>query len=902
MNYAKYNQFENDFFLSLQNTIIIFKAVNIIHDKVISNNQFVVYLQKLCTKDQKVSFEALLDIIARISFKLFNCFNSNPEKCVYFLVKNHFEPIFNKSKTELFFINTVKQSKNGIFNTSSKSNYMNTRINVSRSLPLKTEYLDNETNKSSNLNFNPINFNNTSTKKIRFDTSEINHKDCNDLHINFNDRINSMNNLDKQNTLNNNNKMIISDSNMKNPSNMTYKDVEDYLNNTAIDMKIKILINSLTPTLLIIYKTYFEHEYKRSFLKVDFLKKSNLSINAFCKDFFIIPNYISYNFVNNYYSIVNGDSNALDSIFLHEEFSKEDFFKIQDYENDKETSKGVFFTFYKFCIFLIHISLAIFPKLLLKQNKDNDKKTNRNTISNKTQKCKLNNTENISKEILVSEEIEINYNNIDKQKKENDAYSISERVLFFFDYLEENQSLIKFEKKLVKLNTTKLTFIPPIKVIQIIKQNKENEKFYKTFGSISEKLDESYSIHEKHEIKELNNIKIFNGNHSKLRDVLNPLISDKTFLKLENCLGKLKEMFSFYCMCSNKMSTDIMSFSSFLKFLKDAKLIKSPKKNELNFSIEKELTENNQKVFNSRIFGDCIVPKKVESIVTFQKYNDKIKKFTDNNSIISFNPNNLSNNKSMVSNKYYNNFTKKNINDKNNLYQENNLKNESRKFSSDILQYQYNLDGNLKENILDNSFLEDSLNLSIKNNQNNLNNNHHNINFNFSNLPNDNGLVNNNNDININLDSIFKFQGISENESSLIFYNLIGKKDFNKKKLNNNPKNILNDNHLELEKSFVKENMNIIKNSKLNPKKLNFNLFVKALEIISNKIISNASKENKNLCNDKCFELFIDKRILHIYQNFVQKYGTHQKIKNMEIPLRKHLDIIKEKKIVILKI
>jgi len=928
MDYAKYNEPENDFLINLQNVITIFKTVNIIHEKIIKYNQFVVILQKLSTKTQKLTFDSFLDIIAKISLKLFTCFDKNPEKCIYFLIKFHFQPIFNKRKIDLLLNNTVKKySNNGLNNVINNSNeiYSNSLNEknksgvFSKSLPPRIDNLTDSKSKYNNTNNDSTKIKANINEKIDLDKN----RNFNNLHSNIDNQLNT--NLDQQQDKNKN----FIEINSNGVLNMSFKDLEQYLRSTNIDMKCKILINSITPTLLVIYKAYFEHEIKRYFIKTDYIKKSSESLFSFCKDFFIVPNYLSYNFISNYYKITSGDSNALESLMSHEEFSKEGFFKIKDFQNDKEVSKGFYFTFYKFCIFIIHIGVLVFPKIQKNFKEEKMKKYN----------SKINGNSTITK--AYTEEYKDNLNSDDYKDTMKQNCSISEKSLIFMEYLEESKGLINAEKRLTRINNSQLTFIPALEVINIIKHNNEGVKLTKTFRAITENCNESFDTNEqkKEEQENLTLFKSKSGINSNIRSFLNPAITEKTAIKLEYWLPKLKSIFTYYITNFEKSSSETMNFSCFLKLLRDAQIIINNKKNGLNLTMEKSDEEDDEKVFKSRILGDCIVPKKVETLVTFKRYDEKlahkIEKSHDH-TITSHNMNNTAMNKSLISNNglKVNEENSKDRNEKvrnNNSFINKNVNSDRiDKSRSPDMKLSVNGDKEVNSINIDNSFLGDSIDFSINNNtqfnHNNLNN---------SNLVSENNFLNTNNNIhNIDANNYMnqnnvcyvkkgiinenlgnkKFsenfnqtkkisnldvskQGIQENDVSLIFSSLVGKKDYNFKNTNLLQSKLSAENNFDSQIGKPKEkSINILKS-----KKLSFNLFIKSLEQISFKLYGSALKakqENKNpgAYIDQSFELFIEKNIPLIFDNFLNKNENTHKLKVSENTFDHLLDILRNEK------
>lgn len=973
MDYAKYNEAENDYSIPFQKIIVIFRNVNIIHEMIFKYNDFTLFLKKIMGKSQKIGFEAFLNIIAKIALKLFDCFSSNPEKCINFLVKSHFEPIFCKGKVELYLDNTLRKTKNGFYPFNSSTSILESKPNLdpnarlnknnenltkskkglnSKSLPPKTESLNlnREAIKPSNFNLkiddkNKDNNSNNSSRKIKFGfplESDLNPtpNNYNNIHSNFDNQIYSQM-MEQEKTR-------ASTQLNSNLTSLTYKDLEIFIQNTAIEMKTKILINSITPTLLILYKVYFEHEIKRTFTKMNIVKKSNDSLLSFCKDFLIFPNYLNVNFVINYYNISTSENNVLHHLFKSETFSKEGFFKIQNFENSREVYQGVYFSFYKFCISLIHFGLFCFPKLLTKIESKSIKTKSKLDSTNK-------NFLNTTKEFLYEEKENADSNH---SKNQISNYSASEKILIFLDFLEESKGLKIVEKRLTRVNRAKLTFIPVIEVVNLIKQKNESNKQNESFGSITEDLDESE--HELNERKkndqpdDFKNIHKLDGHNNlkemKIRDILNPAITHKTFLKLENWLVRLREMFSFYSISYEKINLDKMNFSCFLKFLRDANLIcgftdigsKNNNNNNnktaigliSNLAINKTFeNESKEKIFNSRIMGECIVPKKVESVLSFQKYNDKlaqkIRKRSLENRIINNNSNNSNGNKSFLS---MNNQISNNNNNLNNSYIREDRKSSNENIKSSLNNVERNQNEPADDNS-NNSFLGESIDLSLNNNinankcnnsqvaseinilltKNNYNLRQSKVNNTSPNLINNNtNFKNENKSFNdpkgkfnktferLNNNEFFGNK-IAENEMSIIFQNLVGKKNYDIKKLDKSEKK-MSEKEYEEENNIIKENTNIVKNAKMNPQKLNFNMFVKALEIISNKSYRHGTDENTKFKSankiDKCFEKFIDFNIPIIFDNFVNKYKNHQRIRNSEISINNFLNQIQDEKIV----
>lgn len=953
MNSAKYINSYHEYYMPNQNILKMFKDVKIIGGKIIDLNTFNLLIQSIIKNEKLknyISFENFLNLIAKISSKLFsNCFLQSPEKCIYFLIKMHFEPILCKEKKQNLSmishkdfiyeknkkIDATQTSKKPYVNknnTSStiRSSHIGKQTNTnSRSLPSRIEKND-FINKYKNIVLN-------SKDRNAFIKPNQQNSKFESLHNNLYNQVNlERNNTDQVNSININEgiKNLLTNTN-----NLSYSDLENLLSIIVIDLKTKILINSITPTLLIIYKAYFENEIKKDYMVINNSntpKKSYDMLMTFCKEFLVIPDYLSFNFVSNYYNLLTkSKSNALKNIFLSEEFSAKNFFKIKEYHNSKEVNIGNNFTFYKFCLFLFHCAVFIFQKLeknikLKKNNKAPD------SISVTT--------------FIKIDEVRDKYENRNDDN-ELSYCPVSQQMLRFLDYLENSKGLEKAEKRLVKIKNAELSFIPPPEILMII--NKETEKDInenqdfnliksnnfqaikeKTDGENDENINKTYN--ETHYSRLNNNIKYLNTKYPKgkivgssnkelelkLKDILSPAITYKTISKLEENLPLLEEMFTFYSISHEKTNIDKMNYSCFLKFLRESNLINSRNNNNNNTSsINKK---NREEIFNSRIFGQCYVPKKIESISNFKRYDTLNKSLNVSNN----DENNIFSNSNIVE---INNYTINNI--------------EKEKLKRPFFAKNFEIDNEINSN---NNNSIDFCELNGSNNE-----------FNKPSIvPTSNVSYNDNkkeeiirnrsvrndsmsNDKTKVENSIFtqsfhtkkyNYYKLHESEVSIIYMNLVSKKTFDFKKNyknfenddtfnNSNTNKCLKNDFTAYEENIHLENSNLHINSSNAHFKLNFNLFLKALEMIITKIYFNNnnskanydlkklettfnhqnSNDNSSISNeiDLCFYNFIDNKLPILYKNFKTKYQEYQKRKGREFSIDEYLDILKDGKIVI---
>jgi hypothetical protein len=933
MTYAKYIEIKMDYYLNIQQVKFIFETLNIINDKIIPLANFIILLKRLIDNQKKISFENFTDLIAKICFKLFSFYLNNPEKCVAFFVKYHMEVIFVNHKNDIFKNNIKKKSiflnkdtkdkdwentyinnniifnndlsRNNEFNNSININFNfnnaneNNRNNLSRSMPKSLNNYDNYNNRKFSIN-SPIpisphgetlNYNNQTDEILHENKENKMNKKFEDLH----------NNIGNINTNNNNftelNKTLNANNNKNN--NFSYNEIENYIKEINMNFVTKLIINSISPTLFIIYKHYFPHEIKRSYVKINFFKMSYDSLFRFSKDFQFVPNLISFNFLQSYYSIINSEPCPLEEFISDTEFSKKEFFRVKDFENSKEFQKGILFSFYKFCIFFIHLSYLAYPRIIkqsfsIKNFKekilDNNIDNNFNSFNNSKNKNDLSNPG----KFIANENPNINANS---------NLTFDEKLIIFLDFLEKEKFLQKFEKNLTKVNSANLSFSPMNEIRELVKNiaNSEKENFkqincYEEDNNINnnnknyinkneENFFDKINFKRNSFIKRIstnnnnnivNNINDNNNNikndnfifiEPELKEVLSPNISDRTFYKLKEWLIKLREIFCFYSNNNDKLMEDKMSYSNFARFAKDANLVYN-NNNRKNFNNDLNKFSNtgkdNDLYYISKRNSNLNLTEnnKINNNNTYKERNEKlekIKKFSDKTSIpnspekdIGYNNNNTNN--SIYPKKEYNN----------NL----NISEETLNLSNFEL-----TNNNTNNNIINTNIIN-----STNNNQSNFKeSNDKNINKNF-------------NKISVN-------QSLKEADLSLLFQEIVGKKSMNKNKLF---KNGLDEN-LDNQEKYFKENKSIIINLLSCPLKLNFQLFIKSLEILSEKIytkIENLNTENDSNITDRCFKRMINDDFPRIYENFLRKYEKFHREKYSETNIEKFLGILREEEIV----
>lgn len=363
--------------------------------------------------------------------------------------------------------------------------------------------------------------------------------------------------------------------------------LENFVNNFIFDHKVKIILVSIIPTLEKIYRKYFYFETNHKTRITEINKDSFRNVIKFCQDFDIIPYSVSEKIIEVYWSIVVNNINNLNlEILISErfkEFDKNRLFKISN-SNDEETTKfneinktlkcseiGSVFTFYRFCIFLIHIAELSLLKEKLIINKVH-KNFSHKKLSFKTNK-------NIDQEL-------IKYISYDKNnKKYNNNCKIkfndkSENFLFFLEKLNNSMGFLNFEKSLSLANSSKFSLLPNYKILNLIIPEIMNYS--------KDKRQIKCSIKEKNKKKIIPIMQDFKNSKQEIKLLdLNKILSiDEVSLKqFEAFIPQIIEIYEFYVStfkCNKDKifgddNKNKMIFPAFFKFLDDIDLIKKEK-------------------------------------------------------------------------------------------------------------------------------------------------------------------------------------------------------------------------------------------------------------------------------------------------------------------------------------
>lgn len=393
----------------------------------------------------------------------------------------------------------------------------------------------------------------------------------------------------------NNYKEIIIEKNMTNfmetieDNNCTLKSIETIIS-SKLERPIIKLILTLYDNLVEVYRVYFPNElvkYK-SINEVRLFSESSQNLFKFCKDFELYPSIINKVNLTMYYNLLMK--------YLKQK-SYINMIIISFAENRKCKNLGICFKFSSFVLSLYHLCIFDYYKGLKFQ-----------TLGN----CSTN------------ESIQYDESLIDVDK-----------IVYFFKQLENSTGIKQFLLERARTNEKKYNFIFKKKDINIAKKemdipcndNNEDEKKFNTINSLnndhvykilklnkktiesspytsvqlSERKIETEINDEKNNSLLLTNAKnIFNNNNfnkyflnmnkkdnylislSDLDEVLS--VSSVVKEEIINKIEKLSEIFLRYSKIYSKLEYNRMSYSSFLKFLSDAKLLlKVPTKNKIKY-------------------------------------------------------------------------------------------------------------------------------------------------------------------------------------------------------------------------------------------------------------------------------------------------------------------------------
>jgi len=375
--------------------------------------------------------------------------------------------------------------------------------------------------------------------------------------------------------------------------------LENFICNFKLDIKIKIILISILETLVKLYKSYFYFEVNNFTDKHKIEHNSYDTLIKFCINFDLIPIVFSKELISNYWNLILKSEKINEALICNKDFDDFNLFIIHDTQdpdlmNYNATSKslqpsnlGVVFTFFKFCVFLIHLSELADEKIRCFYEKYFHKIVD------------INKTNNI----------------IDPNLESNK----SERFLFLLEKLNRSKGFINFEKNLSLAYNTKFSLLPSIKVINLIlpsliylkmkedqkakniQELKKNRFSYQNLNKKMSRLETKNCIINNSELfKKSNRIINYSENKYKNKHIYSSLdninyeiyekdlsilmpIEGHLIKKLNLKLTDLKEIFDYY---SSQLNIDGLSnkpnkmiFISFHKFLEDNLLIAKKEKN-----------------------------------------------------------------------------------------------------------------------------------------------------------------------------------------------------------------------------------------------------------------------------------------------------------------------------------
>ena len=144
--------------------------------------------------------------------------------------------------------------------------------------------------------------------------------------------------------------------------------------------------------------------------------------------------------------------------------------------------------------------------------------------------------------------------------------SYGEKLIFFLEKLENSNGFQTIEKKLNKFRTTNNSLIPPKDVLLIVNPSLSKESNF---------LDDKKWDEESKKLKQFNEKSKLSGDEGNdLRSLMS--IIPEEYIKLEGKLEILKEIFINYCNYGCKINNQKLSFSSYLKFLRDCEIVYKP--------------------------------------------------------------------------------------------------------------------------------------------------------------------------------------------------------------------------------------------------------------------------------------------------------------------------------------
>jgi len=153
-----------------------------------------------------------------------------------------------------------------------------------------------------------------------------------------------------------------------------------------------------------------------------------------------------------------------------------------------------------------------------------------------------------------------------KYKLNSTAISTAEIVLFFLEKLENSVGFQNLERRTNKPHSSKLTLIPQKEMVKAL-----NQTINKTLKLVEE--NKKSEITEK--LREFNEKSKNPGEIINLKQFLS--IVPEAYARVETKLDLLKDIFLSYSRNGNKLNNNKITYSSYLRFLRDCRLIFDPK-------------------------------------------------------------------------------------------------------------------------------------------------------------------------------------------------------------------------------------------------------------------------------------------------------------------------------------
>ena len=204
-----------------------------------------------------------------------------------------------------------------------------------------------------------------------------------------------------------------------------------------------------------------------------------------------------------------------------------------------------------------------------------------------------------------------------KYKLNSNAISTAERVLFFLEKLENSVGFQNLERRTNKPHSSKLTLIPQKDLIKAL-----NTTLNKTFRMVDGKKKSEMT----EKIRNYNERSKIPGEIIDLRQLLN--VIPEAYARVESKFDILKEIFLNYSRKGNKLNNNKINYSSYIKFLRDCRLVYDPKTDTLKKSDKKKNKSNNNSIvfdptalarsplrsFNSTVLSKTSSAKKIETV------------------------------------------------------------------------------------------------------------------------------------------------------------------------------------------------------------------------------------------------------------------------------------------------